>query len=286
MSKDHLATLFSYAGTNQVKTFLLDNPAFNVNEALDGMGWTALHHVCRNDHHEIVSVLLVHLDVDVNLKDNNGWTPFLLACLSGNVEVVKVLLRDSRVNINMDDDLGGTALWYASYNRYIEVIKWMNALRGDELDFDKKGRSWDGEKECTAIEIARHCNNREVVSLLEKLVEDPTQTRYEIRAELGIREHQSAELFATIVYLCDDHLEVKQTNLENEPERFFSITKRLPMELQMIICHRVYGSCKDAVLKKDSELAFSHLGLILHQEMERNNTLTLSEIFKLLWFGK
>ena len=45
--------------------------------------------------------------------------------------------------------------------------------------------------------------------------------------------------------------------------RFFGIAKRLPMEVQMIVCHRVVGSAKDSILSRDSEAAFKALAVVL-----------------------
>ena len=45
--------------------------------------------------------------------------------------------------------------------------------------------------------------------------------------------------------------------------RFFTIAKRLPMELQMILCRRAVGSMKQSILRKDSEAAFKSLARIL-----------------------
>ena len=40
----------------------------------------------------------------------------------------------------------------------------------------------------------------------------------------------------------------------------------LPMEVQMILCHRAVGSAKDGILSKDSEAAFKSLGKTLAKE--------------------
>jgi len=45
--------------------------------------------------------------------------------------------------------------------------------------------------------------------------------------------------------------------------RFFDIIKRLPMELQMMLCHRAVGSTKQNILHKDSEAAFKSLAGVL-----------------------
>ena len=41
--------------------------------------------------------------------------------------------------------------------------------------------------------------------------------------------------------------------------RFFAIASQLPLELQMVLCHRAFGSRKDLILIKHSEPAFKKL---------------------------
>jgi hypothetical protein len=266
MSCRELLDLITSEDANQVKLFLEENPTFNVNEDLNCVGWTALHFAHSNGHHKIVSVLLARSKINVNSQDRYGSTPFLLGCLNGKVEVVKILLKDSRVDINLADDNECTPLWCASCYKHVEVIKWMIAVRGDELsDLDKKGKAWECDTEYNAIEIARERNMTEVVSLLERFIANPTQTRHEIRVELGLVDKDAAELFAMIIFLCDDFLRLK--NPTDSPSssnttgtsRFFTIMMSLPIELQMMLCYRVFGSSKENIKSKDSEPAFKHL---------------------------
>jgi hypothetical protein len=84
------------------------------------------------------------------------------------------------------------------------VIKWIIARGREITNLDEKGK-WIG-KEYTAIEIARARNRTGVVSLLERFVTNSTQTRHELRVELGLVDACGAELFAMTVFLCDDIL--------------------------------------------------------------------------------
>jgi len=133
---------------------------------------------------------------------------------------------------------------------------------GDHL----KGH-WEGEEQ-TALEIARKLNRAQVVSLLERYASNPTQTRYEMRVELGMLDKLTAEIFALMIFLCDDLLQFKPAPLASvtsnlEAARFFAIAKQLPMELQMILCHRAVDSDIDGILSKDSEAAFKSLARTL-----------------------
>ena len=76
---------------------------------------------------------------------------------------------------------------------------------------------------------------------------------------------EAAEVFALTVFLSDDLLQPHPPTVISSltAARFFAITLRLPVELQMILCHRAVGSAKENVLSKDSEVAFKVLARIL-----------------------
>jgi len=77
----------------------------------------------------------------------------------------------------------------------------------------------------------------------------------------------AAEVFALFVFLCDDLLQLEETGDQKQATaaaiRFFGIARRLPMEVQMIVCRRLVDSVKDSILVKDSEVAFKDLARIL-----------------------
>ena len=126
----------------------------------------------------------------------------------------------------------------------------------------------------TALEIAKNYELAEVVSVLERYMADPARTRHELRVKLGVLDKLAAEVFALTVFLCDGLL---QLNPASHPAatphpassypaaatHVFSIAKRLPMELQMILCHRAVGSMKQNILRQDSEAAFKSVARIL-----------------------
>ena len=103
------------------------------------------------------------------------------------------------------------------------------------------------------------------MSLLERFLAIPAKTRYEVCVKLGVLNELVAEVFALTVFLCDDLLQLKPASLSADvaATRFFTIAFQLPMELQMILCHRAVGSMKQNILSKDSEAAFKSLARIL-----------------------
>jgi len=56
---------------------------------------------------------------------------------------------------------------------------------------------------------------------------------------------QDAEIFSMVLLLCDHQLQLTDGKPRNDSDsafRFFNILKDLPLELQMLICKRVYLS--------------------------------------------
>ena len=100
------------------------------------------------------------------------------------------------------------ALWWASCFGKHEVVEWFIASGRDLGDIkNKKGKDWEDGEDYTALEIAEERNKTKVVSLLERFLTNPAQTRHELRVKLGMLE-LAAEVFALTVFLCDDLLQL------------------------------------------------------------------------------
>ena len=167
---------------SEVSSLLRDHPDINVN--LENHQWTPLHVASYKGCVEVVKLLLAHPNINVNLKNANGQTPFSLGCVGGHVPIVRLLLKDPRVDITLDDKDGRTPLWWASRNGRHEVVEWLIASGRDLGDVRNQQGKWMDGQDYTALEIAREENKTEVVSLLEKFLANPAQTRHELRVKL------------------------------------------------------------------------------------------------------
>jgi len=230
---------------SEVSSLFSDNPGIDVNWTHD-RGLTALHVASCQGHVEVVKLLLAYPNINVNVKDNSARTPLSLGCMSGQVTVVQ-LLKDPRVDVTLADLNGRTPLWASCAGRP-EVIECLISSGRDLGDIkNKKGRDSGDGKDKTALEIARKNKQTEAVQLLERFIDNPTLTRHELRVKLGMLDELAAQLYAVPVFLCDDLLRLKPaplvptttTTTTIAATRFFAIAFQLPMELQMILCHRV-----------------------------------------------
>jgi len=103
-----------------------------------GVGSTLLHHACLGDSRSaVIPLLLVHPDIDVNVKTKCGETPFYFACY-GRPSCAREMLKDSRVKVNEPHNNGDPPLYHAARYGHLDVIKWWIAS-GREIDLGTPG---------------------------------------------------------------------------------------------------------------------------------------------------
>jgi len=241
-----------YDRLEEVEALLRDNPSLDINWKYY-KGWTALHAASWQGHVEVFKILLAHPAIQFQVQTKRGFSPFVLGCKNGQLPVVRLLLNDPRVDITLTDHEGHTPLWRALLHGLHGVIEWLIASGRDLRDLGRKGRNQEDGHDYSVLEIAREKQKTEVVQLLERFMTNPMLTRHELRVRLGVLDELAAEHFALIVFLCDDLLQLKATSLFTNTYaaaaaiRFFSMASRLPMELQVVLCHRVVGSMRQNI---------------------------------------
>ena len=105
---------------------------------------------------------------------------------------------------------------------------------------------------------------------LERFLRDPVLTHHVIRVRLEVLDGVAAKIFALTVFLCDDLLQLKPaSHPAAAATRFFTIASKLPMELQMILCHRAVRPKRQSILHKESEPAFKFLARVLLLSLSR-----------------
>ena len=237
----------------ELAELMRQDPGFDVNMGLDETGWTLLHYACFGGHRAaVIPLLLAHPYIDANAKDKYGSPPLYIACF-GSASCVREMLKDSRVKVNEPDIQGHTPLWYAAANGRLDVIKWWVAS-GREMDL---GKPEDIDKK-DVIGGAKNNGKTEVVALLERFKENPVETRHAVRVELGLLDELAADMFALVVFVSDGLLQINDAT-PSPAARYFNIARRLPLELQMLLCHRQVGSAKEIIPGKEREVAFKEL---------------------------
>lgn len=78
--------------------------------------------------------------------------------------------------------------------------------------------------------------------LIEKYLRDTSLTmKYRIEVD------PVSKVYTSIVLLCDNYFKLRMEDKNNNERRFYTIAKRLPMDLQMLLCHRLFNSTKQSV---------------------------------------
>ena len=153
------------------------------------------------------------------------------------------MLKDSRVIVNEPAIDGHTPLWWAATWGNLDAIKWWIAS-GREMDLGEPG---DVDK------------TDAIGTLLERFKDNPGVTRHALRVEIGWYDEVAAEMFALVVFVSDGLLQIRDTASSPPAARFFKIARKLPLELQMMLCFRQVGSDKEIIPGKESEVAFKEL---------------------------
>jgi len=216
----------------------------------DRFGNTALYEASWAGHDTMVAALLAHPRIDVNIQTDEGSTAFMAACRNWKTSCVRLLLRDPRVDVNLPDSRSRTPLFWTAYFGYEDITQWLIASERD-LDF---GMSDSNASRRDLVSLVREKGRFAVASLLERYLENPALVIFEVQAQLGFPEAVAAELFALVVLVSDYFLQGKVADdHRGRPLRFFELMRRLPMELQMVICNQVTGSMRTSIPGKDIE---------------------------------
>jgi len=92
--------------------------------------------------------------------------------------------------------------------------------------------------------------------LIDEYERNPVAVRHRLRRQPGLREYFIGHLFALVVFHSDSFAVINERTAHSYTRRFFRITSQLPLDLQMVLCNRVFGSPRDIILLRDSEPGF------------------------------
>jgi len=217
-------------------------------------GDSVLHIACRREDTEMVELLLAQPNINVNLRlrqDRNKLTPLMYACQNRCTRVLCLLLNDPRTDLTLTGSNDFTVLDECVNIGFIEGVELILA----------SGRHIAPCAIFIGLIHGPWAERREARALITRFEAEPELMRHKLRLKLKTPQTFTLQLFAIIVFLCEGLLNFKSGHTENldlEACRFIGMAVRLPMELQMILCNRVYGLAADNIRSKDLEVAFRH----------------------------
>lgn len=260
-------------GHLEVVRLLLGDPRVEPTKAGDEED-TPLYIASQNGHVKVVSLLLADHRTRPNHPTKAGATSFYIACQEGQEAVVALLLSDPRINPNQQTNDHSTPLWFASQNGYLGVVRvilasdriisvgvrttWNNTTAAEQARWAAaQPRRWDNVSGDDPER--RRANCATIAELIDKYERDPVAVRLRLREGPRVRGYYVGPLFALVVFFADGFLRATAAT-PPETERFLVICSRLPLDLQMVLCNRLYGSAKSIVPGRDSEPGFRWLG--------------------------
>ena len=177
-----------------------------------------------------------------------------MASHNGHLPIVHLILASGREVDTKSKSMAGTSRWN---NKTAAEIARSQGIRDRDEGEPEEGYT------------RKNQNGLLIATLLDSFDVDPVATRQHLRELPELRAFFISDLFALVVFLCADLLTMSAEGSASSPtphnaaRNFFMIARRLPMELQMMLCNRVFGAGKDIVLTKHSEPAFKKLGKLL-----------------------
>jgi len=261
-----------HADRKEVVSLLLADPRIDPNKASNDRK-TPFYIACEFGHKEVVSRLLASPRVDPEME-MYGMAPFMVACTNGREEVVAVLLADPRIEADKTDIDLCTPLFRASQSGQLGVVERLLAsgrkIRDTwECGFHGVTAAEQGRRQTSIPKSTRETEEnyqRRITNgplcgdLIEEYGRAPVAVRHRLRRQPGLRDYFAGQLFALLVFHSDNFVTMpEQTTTHTHTKRFFEICTRLPLEVQMILCNRMFGSPRDIILTKDSEPGFQVL---------------------------
>lgn len=88
----------------------------------DQEGNTGLHHAAQRDFRD-VTILLLNLQANPNIRNREGCTPLILACINSHLEIMQILLHHEAVDCNVRDNFDCTALWWIAHGGNLGALE-------------------------------------------------------------------------------------------------------------------------------------------------------------------
>ena len=268
------ASPFSLAcqeGHLAVAELMLVDPRVEVNGA-DKDGAPPFYFSCQNGHTAVVELLLADPRLDVNRALNDSLTSFAIACELGFVDVVALLLDDPRVDVNrpQKDVIG--PLWFAAQNGHLEVARLL--LASDRQVDTLKRSTWNrrtaaeqgravglrnkGANDTEEVHHRKKTYGPVIADMIDAFDLDPAGERERLRRVPRTREFFIGRAFALMIFYADGFVTVPPKG-PPEVRRLLEICARLPLDLQMVLSNRMFGSGSSIVKSRDSEPGFRWL---------------------------
>lgn len=230
----HYACLF---GHKDIVELLINTKGFDSLNRKNYSNNTGFHFLCQEGNYDMVELLIKTPGFNSLVTENSeGMTPFHNACRSGHTKIVELLIRTPGFDsLNKKSFLGYVPLRYAYRNKHIDVVK--ELLKQPDIIIPDNLNQLDIlEKQIESIRKEKKIDIKiKLEHLIESYKNNPNYTRIKLLLEDNI------DVYRLIVFLSDDYFVLKSDTENTNGYHFMNITKRLPIELQMVVVLRSCG---------------------------------------------
>ena len=219
------------SGDPKTVKLLLQDERIELNRS-DKSGQTPFSAACEAGHLEVIKLLLKDKRIQLVHMKYSG-PHFYRACMIGNAKVVELLIDDPRIDIHLGDEYNNSPFFIAIYHNRLPVIA--TFVRYHKVP------------NLGSLNLQGFSNIKpETMEYLNLYREDKNHFTMECKRMY----HDDGDIMALVILLCDDYLEISSLLIEKTKRdlktlRFLQIMKRLPLQLQMITCKRVYLNKED-----------------------------------------
>ncbi|AYV76529.1 MAG: hypothetical protein Terrestrivirus8_22 [Terrestrivirus sp.] len=281
---DRGATSFLLAcsqGHKEIVELLIKTNGFSSLNEKDNSGATPFFVACYYGEEEIVEILIKTNGFNsLNEQNNSGETPFLAVCMTpqGNEKIAELLIRtDGFDSLNEEDCYGQSPFWWACLHGHIKIIellikaKGFNGMNGEN---NKPFYTACCNDHIEIVELLLMCydiiipddiiiNSDEMEDLIERYKKDPETVR------LNLILGDNIDLYRDIVFMCDGYFELDESSENTNGVKFMKIARQLPLELQMVLIHRMSGSLMNNITGKQfNENIAKYIDTLNESELE------------------
>jgi len=244
---------------------LVADPKTNVNYFHPQKQRTPLHQACMYCYVDIVEALLKRPDINLDLENQFGETAFFIACEEGDWRSVRLFLQKENLAFNRASRFGITPIIKACMKQCVEVLQILIANERTFADLSIFERN----------DVMRSVFRQEKVELLEILMASRNEFKIpfsmvkmnpwphgpelmdhtasyimnedQLRIDLRRKWKKDADILALTLFISDGYLKIKEVQSDDasslkKATRFFKFLVKLPLEIQMLICKKIYQS--------------------------------------------
>lgn len=159
-------------------------------------------YVCQEGNADMIEALMkCNAPINYNTEHACG---IHFVVKNNNLRALRLLMDDPRIDVNTLSKDGNTVLHIAAASaRALDMVKIILAS-GRFTSAEAKNH-----KDQDTMSFGFPFVPDKVVALIKEYISDPANTREKLQIELGYPQYQAGELFAMVVLLCDEYLEIK-----------------------------------------------------------------------------